>query len=158
HFLGTIPGGMRDRVVQAKDIGTLEDGPELRVRENVRYGVDVGAQRADRSRERVEIALAGPGIDRIVDGGVREGGRESAGGEAFQRAGTRVATELDRFKQELRGVVEGLDIGACKSVSQTQSGEGQALDRIAREDSESCAVLRVILDEFRIDADRLIEG
>jgi len=47
------------------------------------------------------------------------------------------------------------DAGASKSVSEAQAGEGEPLHRIAGKHGEAGAVLVVILDELRIDADRL---
>src|SRR5882762_1157864 len=94
-------------------------------------------------------------IGGIVDRVVGNGGSEGAGNDALQRAGTGNTAELDVLEQEAGSVIKGSDAGARKSVREAQAREREFFYRIAGKHGESGAVLIVILDELRIDADRL---
>src|SRR5882762_6266984 len=94
-------------------------------------------------------------IGGIVDRVVGNGGSEGAGNDALQRAGTGNTAELDVLEQEARSIIKGGDAGARKSVREAQAREREFFYRIAGKHGESGAVLIVILDELRIDADRL---
>src|SRR5215468_4354818 len=65
------------------------------------------------------------------------------------------AAELQVLKQQLRSRIEGGDVGVRETVSESNAREGEPLDRVAGEDGETGAVLVVVLDELRVDADRL---
>src|SRR6266853_4441528 len=94
-------------------------------------------------------------IGGIVDRVVGNGGGDSAGHDALQRTGAGNAAELNVLEQKAGSIVEGGDAGARKSVREAESGERKLFNRIAGKHGESCAVLVVILDELRVDADRL---
>src|SRR5712672_2421851 len=94
-------------------------------------------------------------IGGIVDRVVGNGGSEGAGNDALQRAGAGNTAELDVLEQEAGGVIKGGDAGARKSVREAQASERELFHRIAGKHGEPGAVLVVILDELRVDADRL---
>src|SRR5882757_421662 len=94
-------------------------------------------------------------IGGIVDRVVGNGGSKRAGNDALQRAGTGNTAKLNILKQEAGSIVKGGDAGARKSVRKAQASERKPLYRIAGKHGESGAVLVVILDELRVDADRL---
>src|SRR6266852_6365864 len=95
--------------------------------------------------------LIGGIVDRVVGNSWSEG----TGNDALQRAGTGNAAELNVLEQEAGGIIKGGDAGARKPVSEAQTSERELLYRIRGKHGESGAVLVVILDELRIDADRL---
>src|SRR5205823_4998117 len=82
-------------------------------------------------------------------------GSDGAGDDSVQGAGTGDAAELHLGEQELGGVVKCRDVGARQSVLQANAGERELADGIAGEKSEAGAVLIVILNELRVDADGL---
>src|SRR6267154_392636 len=94
-------------------------------------------------------------IGGIVDRVVGNGGSEGAGNDALQRARAGNTTELDVLEQKAGSIVEGGDAGARKPVREAQASERELFHRIAGKHGEASAVLVVILDELRIDADRL---
>src|SRR5882724_4354163 len=94
-------------------------------------------------------------IGGIVDRVVGNGGSEGAVNDALQRAVAGIAAELDVLEQEAGGVIKGGDAGARKSVREAQASERELLYRIAGKHGKAGAVLVVILDELRVDADRL---
>src|SRR5882757_4398993 len=94
-------------------------------------------------------------IGGIVDRVVGNGGSEGAGNDALQRARAGNTTELDVLEQKAGSIVEGGDAFARKSVREAQASERELFHRIAGKHGEPGAVLVVILDELRVDADRL---
>src|SRR6266436_3685122 len=94
-------------------------------------------------------------IGGIVDRVVGNGGSDSAGHDALQRTGAGNAAELNVLEQKAGSIVEGGDAGARKPVSEAQASERELFYRIAGKHREPGAVLIVILDELRVDADRL---
>src|SRR5712675_1838491 len=94
-------------------------------------------------------------IGGIVDRIVGNGGCNGAGHDALERTRTGNAAKLNILEQKPGSIVEGGDAGARKSVREAESGERKLFNRIAGKHGESCAVLVVILDELRVDADRL---
>src|SRR5712675_989021 len=94
-------------------------------------------------------------IGGIVDRVVGNGGSKGARNDALQRAGAGNTAELNVLEQEAGGVIKGGDAGARKSVREAQASERELFHRIAGKHGEPGAVLVVILDELRVDADRL---
>src|SRR5882724_7963366 len=94
-------------------------------------------------------------IGGIVDRVVRNSGSQGAGNDALQRAGAGNTAELNVLEQKAGGVIKGGDARASKSVGKAQTSEREFFYRIAGKHGEAGAVLVVILDELRIDADRL---
>src|SRR2546430_290954 len=120
---------------------------------NIGDALDVAAEA--RKPEGIKVALSTGGIDGIVDGVVCDGGSDGAGDDSVQRARTGDAAELHLSEQQLGGVVECGDVGAREPILQANASEGKLADRIAGEEREAGAVLIVILNEFRVDADGL---
>src|SRR5208283_4918306 len=58
-------------------------------------------------------------------------------------------------EQQVGGLVVGGDVCSRQAVGQTQARERAALQRVTREHRESGAVLVVILDVLRVNANRL---
>ena len=123
--------------------------------ENVGDAVYVAAQRAARNTKAIKVTFAGGGILRIVYGVVGNARRNGAGHDAVESAGPGNAAELKLFEQNRGSLVEGGDVGAGKAIGQGNASEGAFLKRIAREGSETGAVLVVILNKLRIDTDGL---
>src|SRR2546430_8550238 len=105
--------------------------------------------------KRIKVALSAGGIDGIVDGVIGDRGSDGAGDDSVQRAGTGDAAELHLGKQQLRGVVKRGNVGARQSILQADAGERELANRITGEKREAGAVLIVILNELRVDADGL---
>src|SRR5438876_5931783 len=120
---------------------------------NIGDALDVAAEA--RKPQGIKVALSTGGIDGIVDGVVCDGGSDGAGDESVQRARTGDAAELHLSEQQLGGVVECGDVGAREPILQANASEGKLANRIAGEKSEAGAVLIVILNELRVDADGL---
>src|SRR5437667_4542517 len=120
---------------------------------NIGDALDVAAEA--RKPQGIKVALSTGGIDGIVDGVVGNGGSDGAGDDSVQRAGTGDAAELHLGEQQLGGVVERGYVGARQSVLQADAGERELANRIAGEEGEAGAVLIVILNELRVDADGL---
>src|ERR1700704_2399841 len=94
-------------------------------------------------------------IGRIVNRIVGNGGSEGAGNDALQRTGTGNAAKLNVLEQKAGSIVEGGNTGARKPVRKAQASEREFFYRIAGKHGEAGAVLVVILNELRVDADRL---
>src|SRR6267378_4203424 len=123
--------------------------------ENVGNALDVAAERATRESERIVVALAAGGIHRIVDGVIRNCRGDGAGDDSIERAGTGNAAELQLGEQQFGSIVEGGNVGPRQAVIQRNAGEGEFSNRIAGENREAGAVLVVVLNELRVDADGL---
>jgi hypothetical protein len=65
---------------------------------------------------------------------------------------------LKLLEQQGGSFVEGFDVGAREPVGDGQPGEREALDRVAGKHRKAGGVLRVILNELGVDADRLSES
>src|SRR5204863_9651670 len=139
--------------MESQNIAVFVDRMVVLPINNIGDALDVAAEPG--KSKRIKVALAAGGIDGIVDGVVGDGGSDGAGDDSVQRAGTGDAAELHLGEQELGGVVERGDVGARQSVLQANAGEGELADGIAGEKREAGAVLIVILNELRVDADGL---
>src|SRR5438045_1079402 len=139
--------------MESQNIAVFVDRMVVLPIDNIGDALDVAAEPG--KSKRIKVALAAGGIDGIVDGVVGDGGSDGAGDDSVQRAGTGDAAELHLGEQELGGVVERGDVGARQSVLQANAGEGELADGIAGEKREAGAVLIVILNELRVDADGL---
>jgi len=63
---------------------------------------------------------------------------------------------LNGLEEQRRSGVERLNIGAGQAVLQAEASERKAPGGVASENSEAGAVLRVVLNELRVDADGLL--
>src|SRR5206468_1353865 len=81
--------------------------------------------------------------------------RQRAGNDSIERAWPRETPELNGLKEQRGSVVESGDVGPCQSVSQTNARKREFAQGVAGENRETGAVLIVILDELRIEADLL---
>src|SRR6266853_1602257 len=75
--------------------------------------------------------------------------------DSVQRAGTGDAAELHLGEQELRSIVESGDVRARESILQADSRKREFSDGIAGKERKAGAVLIVVLNELRVDADGL---
>src|SRR5258708_2291078 len=123
--------------------------------EDVGNGVDVAAQRTAGKAQGVEIAFSGVLIGGVVDGVVGDGRSNRAGDNPTERAGTGNAAELNVLEQEAGSIVEGRDGCAREPIGKTDPGERKLLEGIAGDQCEACAVLIVILNGLRVDANGL---
>ena len=117
----------------------------------------VAADRPAGERKGIKVAFALGRLLRIVDGVVGNRRRDGAGYDAIQGAGPGKAAVLNGLKEQFRSVIECRDVGARESIRQPEAHERITLHRIAGERRKTCAVLVVILNELRIDADGLAE-
>jgi hypothetical protein len=129
------------------------DGMEILEFADIGDGVDIAADGPACEGQRVEVAFAAGGVYGIVDGVVADGAGNSAGDDSFKRAGTRYAAVSQGFEQKLGRRIIGGDVGAGKTVGDADMREDVLLERVIREGREAGAVLVVILDELRVDAD-----
>src|SRR5262249_17891506 len=155
NFEAAVSGDVGGTGMEAKDIAMLVHLLIFLPVEDVGDGVDVTAERAAGERKLVQVALAGSGIHGVVDGVVADARRERARQDAVEGARAGNAAELQLLEEQLRGVVKGFDVGTGEAVGQTNASEGKLAQRVAAEDGEAGAVLRVVLNELRIDADGL---
>src|SRR5262249_31863024 len=91
------------------------------------------------------------------DGVIRNRGRDGARDNAVQSTRTGEAAKLKRLEQERGGRIERLNVRAGQAVVQSKAGEGKLAKRILRKKGEARAVLHVILDILRVDADLLLK-
>ena len=141
-------GGM-----EADHIAAFLNGMKILPVKNVADAVDVAAEGTTGETQGIKIAFPGMFVGGIVDRIVGNSGGDSAGDDALEGAGTRDATELNVFEKETRRVVERSNAGAREPIGDAYPGEGKPLHRIAGNEGEAGAVLIVILNELRIDAD-----
>src|SRR5438876_7838550 len=139
--------------MESQNIAVFVDRMVVLPINNIGYALDVAAEPG--KSKRIKVALAAGGIDGLVGGVVGNGGSDGAGDDSVQRAGTGDAAELHLGEQQLGGIVERGYVGARQSVLQADAGERELANRIAGEEGEAGAVLIVILNELRVDADGL---
>src|SRR5260370_32283236 len=120
---------------------------------NVADALDVAAQ--PRKTHRIKVAFPPGGINWIVDRVIGDRRRDGTRNDSIQCAGTGNAAELNLGEEQLGSVVEGGNVGARQPVLQPDASEGEFPNGIAGESGETGAVLIVILDELRVDADCL---
>src|SRR5579885_620146 len=157
NFLAAVARDVSGLHVETEHVPSLIDGPEVFPLENVGDGIDVAPQGTTLESERIVVALAVGGIDGIVHGVVGERGRQRARNDSIQRARSGDAPVLQLREEQRGGLVECRDVRAGVPIGDAEPREGEFPQRIARKHRESGAVLVVVLDELRIDADGLAE-
>ena len=146
---------MRRAEVQPDDIAVLVDRVEILRVEYIGDGFDIAAE--PRQAHRIEKAFAVGRINGVVDAVIRNRRRDGAREDAVQRVGAAQTGVLQRFEKQRGRGVEGFDVGAGQTVIQPNARERKLAQRILRENGEARAVLHVILDVLRVDADLLLE-
>src|SRR6266481_3296486 len=149
----TVAGDECSRSVKTDNVAALVHRMVVLPIDDVGDALDVAAE--TRKPERVEVALSARGVDRIVHGVVGDRRRDGARNDAVQRAGTGDAAELHLGEQELRSIVESGDVRARESILQADSRKREFSDGIAGKERKAGAVLIVVLNELRVDADGL---
>src|SRR5204863_6965609 len=101
--------------VQTQHVASLVDPFEAFEFEYVGDRVDVSADRTASECQRIEIAFTFRRLLRIVDVVVLHSRSDRTGHDAIQRARSGEAAALNGCKEQLRGVVKGLDVGPRES-------------------------------------------
>src|SRR6266436_5760324 len=153
RFPAAVSGDERARSVETQNVAVLVHRMVVLPIENVADALDVAAEPG--KSERIKVALSTGGIDRIVDGVIGDRGSDGARNDSIQRAGTGDAAELHLGEQQLGSIVKCRNVGARQAVLQANARERKLPDGITGEQRESGAVLVVILNELRVDADGL---
>src|SRR5260370_11028006 len=157
RFAAAIAGDKSARSVQAQNVAALVHRMVQLPIKDVGDALDIAAERTAGERRRIEVALPASGVNGMVDGVIGNRGCDGAGDDSVERAGTGDAAELQLREQQLGGFVEGRDIRARETVLKANSREREPSNGIAGKEREASAVLIVVLNELRGDADGLPE-
>src|SRR5208337_1109702 len=153
HFLPAISRRERAQEPHPDRIPPLIDRVEIFELPRVRDGVDVSADWSARERQRIEVALPRCRVDRVIELVVVDRCGDRASQDSVQRAWPRDTLILQLREQQVRRLVIGGDVRPRQAVRQTKARKHAPLQRVTRKRRESRAVLVVVLNVLRVDAD-----
>src|SRR5579883_320239 len=151
------PVDIRHAGVEAQHVAFLVHLLVLLEIEDVRNGVDIAPERTAGQRELVQVAFAARWIHRVIDGVVADARGKRARNDPLEGARSGDIPELQLLEEQRGRFVKRLYIRAGESIREADTRERKLAYRITGKDREARAVLRIVLHEFGVDADRLAE-